>query len=165
MSCRPFQIVNVKADNITGIVTEVCRIDPDKILNDFKKRQIPRFKNDPPGPSTMSAVEHLKRFYNEVSALNLHRPEVLSWIRDFRVQDLDLVSQLQQIGDIGATLDSMAASVVDIGDEQFRADFERLHRYQLLQEELANAEFLTSEASLTHLPEYNMRVQVCFISV
>ena len=150
----------MKNENISGIVAKVCRVDPDKIMNDFKKRQIPRFKNDPPGPTTMSAVEDLKRFYNEVSSQNLGRPEVLNWIRDFRVQDLDLVRQLQQIGDIRASLDAMAASVVDIGDEQFRAEFERLHRYQLLQEELANAEFLTSEASLTHLPEYNMRVQV-----
>jgi antiviral helicase SKI2 len=54
-------------------VTKVSRVDADKIVNDVKKRQIPRFKNDPPGPSTTSAVEDLKRFYNEVTAQNLNR--------------------------------------------------------------------------------------------
>ncbi len=85
---------------------------------------------------------------------------MISWIYDFRIQDLDLVRQLQQISDIRASLDSIVSTLSDVGDEQFRADFERLHRYRQLKEELADAEFLTSEASLTHLPEYNMRVQV-----
>ena len=154
------QIINVKDDSITDVITKVCRIDADKIVNDVKKRQIPRFKNDPPGPSTMSAVEDLKRFYNEMTSQNLSRPEVISWISEFKIHDLELVEQLQRIGVIRASVEPILATLFDVGDEQLRVDFERLHRYQLLKEELSNAEFLTSEASLTHLPEYHMRVQV-----
>ena len=87
------QIINVKDDSITDVITKVCRIDADKIVNDVKKRQIPRFKNDPPGPSTMSAVEDLKRFYNEMTSQNLSRPEVISWISEFKIHDLELVEQ------------------------------------------------------------------------
>ena len=134
------------------------RIDVDKIVNDVKKRQIPRFRDDPPGQSTLSAVEDLKRFYNELISQNQARPEVINWVKDFKIQDLELVEQLHRISELRILIGSLSS--ISEGGRQFRSEFERLHRYQQLKEELVNAEFLTSEASLTHLPEYFMRVQV-----
>jgi antiviral helicase SKI2 len=153
------QIISVKDDSIVDITTKAVRIDPDKIVNDVKRREIPRFSNDPPGPSTTSAVEDLKRFHNELGSQQQPRPEVFCWIRDFRIQDLELVEQLRRIGEIRTKVDSLA-SISEGLDQHFRSELERLHRYEQLKEELVNAEFLTSEASLTHLPEYHMRVEV-----
>lgn len=153
-----FQIISIKDDNISDIVCKVLKVDVDKIVNDVKKRQIPRFRDDPPGQSTISAVEELKKFYNDLNSQNQMKPEVISWIKDFRIQDLELVEQLHRLNELRNGIGSLS-SITDAG-EQFRAEFERLHRYQQLKEELANAEFLTSEASLEKLPDYHMRVKV-----
>ena len=37
-------MVDCKADDISVVTTKTLRIDPDKIINDVKKRQQPRFR-------------------------------------------------------------------------------------------------------------------------
>lgn len=38
------EVVQVKAENVSVVTTKTIRIDADKIINDCKKRQQPRFK-------------------------------------------------------------------------------------------------------------------------
>jgi hypothetical protein len=45
--------------DILHITTKILKIEPDKILNDVKKREIPRFKLDPPAASVATAVQQL----------------------------------------------------------------------------------------------------------
>lgn len=54
-------MVDCKADDISVVTTKTLRIDPDKIINDVKKRQQPRFRTDPPGQSVSIATQELLR--------------------------------------------------------------------------------------------------------
>jgi antiviral helicase SKI2 len=52
-------VIVIHDADILHITTKTIKIDPDKILNDVKKREIPRFKHDPPAASVATAVQQL----------------------------------------------------------------------------------------------------------
>ena len=52
-------IVTIKDDQIIGITASALKIDADKIVKDVTKREIPRFRSDPPGQSVSTAIEGL----------------------------------------------------------------------------------------------------------
>ena len=52
-------VIGIHDADILHITTRTLKIDPDKILNDVKKREIPRFRQDPPAASVATAVQQL----------------------------------------------------------------------------------------------------------
>ena len=52
-------LINLTDDKIIHITNKTIKIEPDKIINDIKKREIPRFKYDPPAQSVASALQQL----------------------------------------------------------------------------------------------------------
>lgn len=52
-------ILSVKASNIVEISKTVIKCETDKIIQNVEQRQIPRFKDSPPGPSVVKAVGEL----------------------------------------------------------------------------------------------------------
>ena len=60
-------IIEINDESIMEITNKSLKIDADKIMNDIKKRQIPRFRDDPPSASTQNALQELKRYFEELS--------------------------------------------------------------------------------------------------
>ena len=125
-----------------------------KIINDIKKREIPRFKFDPPAQSVSSAVQQLIKITDQMSQSPI--PDDILTLKDFRVQDLDLVSSVQKMIVAKEALDS-----VDCRDDTgFDETFETVFSVMSVKDEIERMEFLCSEASLALLPDYNCRISV-----
>jgi hypothetical protein len=52
-------VITIHEDDILHITARTIKIEADKILNDVKKREIPRFRQDPPAASVATAVQQL----------------------------------------------------------------------------------------------------------
>ena len=59
-------VVTLTDDNILDITTKTVKIEQDKIINDVKKREIPRFKYDPPAQSVATATQQLLKIADQV---------------------------------------------------------------------------------------------------
>ena len=54
-------VVSLKGKSIWEVTKIQLNVGVDKILGDWENRQIPRFRDNPPGPSVSSAVQELSR--------------------------------------------------------------------------------------------------------
>lgn len=149
-------VIEVKDSEIQEIATKSFKIDEAKIIADAKKREIPRFRDDPPGPSTSSAVLELKKFSEQVALDHEANLEVLNYVVDFKIQDMDLLQSLEKL-QLQRTI-LITAPCAEFPD--FAREFESVYERMRTQKELEDAEFLMSEASLTHLPDYHHRIEV-----
>ena len=148
------KIVTIRDTNIIQITNKSVKIEPDKIINDIKKREIPRFKFDPPAQSVSSAVQQLIKITDQMSQSPI--PDDILTLKEFRVQDLDLVSSVQKMIVAKEALDS-----VDCRDDTgFDETFETVFSVMSVKDEIERMEFLCSEASLALLPDYNCRISV-----
>ncbi|XP_059090527.1 superkiller complex protein 2-like [Tigriopus californicus] len=146
-------ILEVNDDDIIDITTKSMKIDADKILESVKRRQIPRFKNDPPGQSVILAITELKKYADLVRETNT---EMVNLIRDLKIQDMDLVTDLQKMQSIRDNVSNMSCtSMLD-----FKNQFTMVYQQMKLQAELEHTQFLMSENSLTFLPDYHKRIEV-----
>ena len=59
-------VVTLPDENILDITNRTVKIEPEKIINDVKKREIPRFKYDPPAQSVATAVQQLLKYADQV---------------------------------------------------------------------------------------------------
>ena len=149
-------IIEINDESIMEITNKSLKIDADKIMNDIKKRQIPRFRDDPPSASTQNALQELKRYFEELSRQNDFTPDVINWINDFRIQDMDLIQKLQKLQSLRAQLLSLPCSSLNDIASQLKPVYHR----QKLEDELRDTEYLLSEGSLKFLPDYHQRVDV-----
>ena len=70
------------------------------------------------------------------------------------------VEKLHRLNELRSKINSLASVIEGGSGAQFRAELERLYKYQQLKEDLVQAEYMNSEASLKQLPDYHMRVKV-----
>jgi len=152
VSCSA-SVAYLQDKNVISITNKTIKLEAEKILADVKKREIPRFRGDPPGQSVAMATQHLLKAQAGDSL-----PEVLDPLRDFRVQDMEILGMLQKM----ETLKNSYTTIQPLASEQpdFRANFEVVFSVMAVKEELEMCEYLASEASLTLLPEYHCRVGV-----
>ncbi|CAB0043711.1 unnamed protein product [Trichogramma brassicae] len=75
------EILTVPASSIIEVTNHTVNVNVKLILSDWEKRQIPRFKDAPPGPSCQTAAEELKKLSHEVQ----HNPNLLQPFLDLRL--------------------------------------------------------------------------------
>uniref|UniRef100_A0A8D0DT23 SKI2 subunit of superkiller complex n=1 Tax=Salvator merianae TaxID=96440 RepID=A0A8D0DT23_SALMN len=138
--------------DIFGITAKSLRINAERILDDFKKRQIPRFRNDPPGPSAATATQELLRLA-EGSPEGL---PCLDPVNDLQLKDLEVVEGVVKT----RQLEEMLPHFQCVHSPRFRTEFVRFRERQQVLEEIEKLRFLLSDQSLLLLPEYHQRVEV-----
>jgi len=147
-------IISLTDENIVHITNKTIKIEPDKIINDIKKREIPRFKLDPPAQSVSTALQQLVKVTDVMSQQAI--PGDLNSLRDFRVQDLDLASSVQKMLFAKEKIDKIGSGI----DSDFLELFGTVYDVMRVREEIERMEYLCSEASLALLPDYNCRISV-----
>jgi len=147
-------LINLTDDKIIHITNKTIKIEPDKIINDIKKREIPRFKYDPPAQSVASALQQLIKFTDQMSSVEVPQ-DVLS-LKDFKVQDLDLVSSVQKMITLKDAIEMMECRTAPDISKIFGTVYEVMS----VRDEIDRMEYLCSEASLALLPDYNCRIAV-----
>jgi len=146
-------IVSLHDEDILEITKETIKIDADKITADVKKREIPRFRHDPPGQSVSTAIQELIKL---TDALSGTVPDTFNPLKDFRISDLDLLDKLQKMSLIRTKIDSLDC----VHTPDFKDQFNKVFEVMSVREELERCEYLMSEASLALLPEYHCRIDV-----
>ncbi|KAK9710991.1 DSHCT (NUC185) domain [Popillia japonica] len=85
--------------DIFEITSKVIKIDPQRILADWDKRQMPRFKDSPIGESCKNAIQEL--LHMTISLGGENRGEIgvryLDFIEDLRVDDALLYTKIKQL--------------------------------------------------------------------
>ncbi|XP_041069020.1 helicase SKI2W isoform X2 [Carcharodon carcharias] len=138
--------------DIGSVTIKTLRINADKIIDDFKKRQIPRFRNDPPGPSVTTATQELLRLAES------HPDGIagLDPINDLQLKDLDLVDSYTR----ARRLEDSLSKFTCVYSPKFSTEYVRMHERMMIKDELERLRFLVSDRSLMLLPEYEQRVNV-----
>jgi len=98
------EVVSLHDNHILEITNRSLKVEPDKIINDVKKREIPRFRHNPPAQSLTLAVQQLIKTTDGLAG---SRPEVLHPLTDFRVQDLELLGKVQRLHSLRTKIDKM----------------------------------------------------------
>ena len=56
-----------------------------------------RFRDNPPGASTSTAITELRRYGDDLRDTCDWVPSVLDWTRDLKIQDIDLLTKMEQL--------------------------------------------------------------------
>ncbi|XP_032067231.1 helicase SKI2W [Thamnophis elegans] len=138
--------------DILGITMKTLRVNAERILEDFRKRQMPRFRNDPPGPSAATAIQELLRLA-EGSPEGL---PLLDPVNDLQLKELEVVESMIRARGLEERLPEFQC----VHSPLFHIEFVRFRERQRVLDELEQLRFLLSDQSLLLLPEYHQRVEV-----
>ncbi|KAL7986419.1 hypothetical protein Chor_011585, partial [Crotalus horridus] len=138
--------------DILGVTTKTLRVNAERILEDFRKRQMPRFRNDPPGPSAATATQELLRLA-EGSPEGL---PLLDPVNDLQLKDVEVVESMIRARNLEERLPEFQC----VHSPLFHIEFVRFRERQRVLDELEQLRFLLSDQSLLLLPEYHQRVEV-----
>ncbi|XP_066215877.1 superkiller complex protein 2 [Saccopteryx leptura] len=145
-------VAKLQPADMAAITTKVLRVSGEKILEDFRKRQQPKFKKDPPTAAVTTAVQELLRLAQAHPA----GPPALDPVNDLQLKDVSVVE-----GGLRARkLEELIGGAQCVHSPRFPAQYLRLRERLQVQKEMERLRFLLSDQSLLLLPEYHQRVQV-----
>ena len=143
-------VVSLSSKCVWEVTKTHLKIESDKIISDWDNRQIPRFRDNPAGPSCQSAVQELSRL-SQSATLDFVQP-----LQDWKWTNMDLVTQMQELDILKGRLSSARC----INCSQFDQHFENTYISMVKKEELQRTQFLMSEDGLQHSAEYHSRLDV-----
>ncbi|KAL7830185.1 hypothetical protein SRHO_G00313120 [Serrasalmus rhombeus] len=145
-------VQKLKAQDITAITVKTLKVIPERIIDNYNKRQQPRFRMDPPGQAISTATQELLR----LAEANPDGIGTLDPVNDLHLKGVDVVEGVMRQRVLQDSLKDFHCTHSPTFTEQFARVQERMS----LQEELDRLLFLVSDLSLTLLPEYNQRIKV-----
>ncbi|XP_010831661.1 PREDICTED: helicase SKI2W, partial [Bison bison bison] len=145
-------VAKLQPGDVATITTKVLRLNGDKILEDFSKRQQPKFKKDPPSAAVTTAVQELLR----LAQAHPTGPPTLDPVNDLQLKDVSVVE-----GGLRARkLEELIRGAQCVHSPRFPAQYLKLRERMQIQKEMERLRFLLSDQSLLLLPEYHQRVEV-----
>ncbi|XP_012256914.2 helicase SKI2W [Athalia rosae] len=146
------QILVISASDILEITSQVIKIDCQLIISDWEKRQIPRFKNDPPGRTCLAAIQELTTI--SLDAVTNH--ETIEPFVDLKLNEPSLAPRMQYLKKLKNKLDEITCTHIANLEEQFEAVFTKKE----LEARRERLSFRLSHESLSLYPEYTNKVAV-----
>uniref|UniRef100_A0A9L0RYH3 Superkiller complex protein 2 n=1 Tax=Equus caballus TaxID=9796 RepID=A0A9L0RYH3_HORSE len=145
-------VAKLQPGDVAAITTKVLRVNGEKILEDFSKRQQPKFKKEPPLAAVTTAVQELLRLAQAYPA----GPPTLDPVNDLQLKDVSVVE-----GGLRARkLEELIRGAQCVHSPRFPAQYLKLRERMQIQKEMERLSFLLSDQSLLLLPEYHQRVEV-----
>ncbi|XP_006875633.1 PREDICTED: helicase SKI2W [Chrysochloris asiatica] len=145
-------VVKLQPGDVAAITTKMLRVNGEKILEDFSKRQQPKFKKEPPFAAVTTAVQELLRLAQAYPA----GPPTLDPVNDLQLKDVSVVE-----GGLRARkLEELIRGAQCVHSPRFPAQYLKLQERMQIQKEMERLSFLLSDQSLLLLPEYHQRVEV-----
>ncbi|XP_038045840.1 helicase SKI2W-like [Patiria miniata] len=145
-------VLDLVGQEIGTVTTVAIKIASDRIAEDFKKRQIPRFRDNPPSQSTSLATQELLR----ITEANPEGLTSLDPVKDLHLRELDQVEKFQERDTLESLLDQFGC----LNCPNFLEHFGVMCHRMKLKEDFNHLRFLLSDQSLHLLPEYHQRIQV-----
>ncbi|XP_060530075.1 superkiller complex protein 2 isoform X2 [Cylas formicarius] len=151
-------VLTVSALDIFEISSKTLKLNTDLVLKDWQKRQMERFKDDPPGQTCAQAVQELEKLtmlYNENRRSNVL--SFLHFIVDLKINDQHLFHHLKEMYEQkDKLLDYIPSTQIPNFEQQFLAVFNK----KFIEEKKKNLEFKLSNASLILYPDYQNRIEL-----
>ncbi|XP_008279342.1 helicase SKI2W [Stegastes partitus] len=145
-------VQKLKLQEVTAITVKTLKVIPDRIIDNYNKRQQPRFKHDPPGQAISTATQELLR----LAEANPGGMATLDPVNDLQLKSVDVVEGSMRCRVLQDSLREFSC----IHSPTFAEQFARVQERMSVQEELDRLLFLVSDQSLTLLPEYHQRIKV-----
>ncbi|XP_026112146.1 helicase SKI2W-like isoform X3 [Carassius auratus] len=145
-------VQKLKLQDISAITTKTLKVIPERIIDNFNKRQQPRFRLDPPGQAISTATQELLR----LAEANPNGITTLDPVNDLHLKAVDVVEAVMR----HRVLQDCLKDFHCIHSPTFTEQFARVQERMSVQEELDKLLFLVSDQSLTLLPEYHQRIKV-----
>uniref|UniRef100_A0A671WY73 SKI2 subunit of superkiller complex n=1 Tax=Sparus aurata TaxID=8175 RepID=A0A671WY73_SPAAU len=142
-------VQKLKLEDVSAITVKTLKVIPDRIIDNYNKRQQPRFRLDPPGQAISTATQELLRLA-EASPGGLPS---LDPVNDLQLKSVDVVEDSMRLRVLQDSLRGFNC----INSPTF---FARVKERMSVQEELDRLLFLVSDQSLSLLPEYHQRIKV-----
>jgi len=143
---------SISVQDIAVVSVKVLKVNAERIIDDVKKREQPRFQNDPPGQSTQLATQELLRLVES----NADGLPAVDPVADLRIQDLDLVQDVRRFQYLANSLPMFNC----VHDPLFEENFRRLRENTMVRNEYQRLKTVLSDDNLSLLPEYQQRVEV-----
>ncbi|XP_019571079.2 superkiller complex protein 2 [Rhinolophus sinicus] len=145
-------VAKLQPGDVAAITTKVLRVNAEKILEDFSKKQQPKFKKDPPIAAVTTVVQELLRLAQAYPA----GPPTLDPVNDLKLKDVSVVE-----GGLRARkLEELIRGAQCVHSPRFPAQYLKLREQMQIQKEMERLRFLLSDQSLLLLPEYHQRIEV-----
>lgn len=145
-------VQKLKLEDVSAITVKTLKVIPDRIIDNYNKRQQPRFRLDPPGQAISTATQELLRLA-EASPGGLPS---LDPVNDLQLKSVDVVEDSMRLRVLQDSLREFNC----INSPTFAEQFARVKERMSVQEELDRLLFLVSDQSLSLLPEYHQRIKV-----
>ncbi|KAM9777115.1 superkiller complex protein 2 isoform 2-T2 [Syngnathus typhle] len=145
-------VQKLKPEDITGITLKTLKVIPDRIIDNYHKRQQPRFRTEPPGQAISTATQELLR----LAEANAGGIVTLDPVNDLQLKNVDVVEASMRLRVLQDSLREFNC----IHSPTFAEQFAKVQERMSVQEELDRLLFLVSDQSLSLLPEYHQRIKV-----
>uniref|UniRef100_A0AAX7TBC7 SKI2 homolog, superkiller viralicidic activity 2-like n=1 Tax=Astatotilapia calliptera TaxID=8154 RepID=A0AAX7TBC7_ASTCA len=146
-------VQKLKLQDISAITVKTLKVIPERIIDNYNKRQQPRFKLDPPGQAISTATQELLR----LAEANPSGIATLDPVNDLQLKSVDVVEANMRLRVLQDSLRDFNCIHSPMFAEQVCVC---VRERMSLQEELDQLLFLVSDQSLTLLPEYHQRIKV-----
>ncbi|GFO05994.1 helicase ski2w [Plakobranchus ocellatus] len=147
------ELRELTSSDIVRITTKTIKVDADGIISDTKRRELPRFQNNPPDRCVTMATQELLQLTESADPTGLPG---LHPVNDLKLRDIDLVEQCRAL----QFLEEGFSSFNCIRCPEFMQHFTEHDQNMSLKDEFNRLQFLLSDESLVLLPEYTQRVEV-----
>uniref|UniRef100_A0A8C9TTE0 SKI2 subunit of superkiller complex n=1 Tax=Scleropages formosus TaxID=113540 RepID=A0A8C9TTE0_SCLFO len=144
-------VQKLKLQDISAITTKTLKVIPERIIDNYNKRQQPRFRLDPPGQAISTATQELLR----LAESNPTGIATLDPVNDLQLKGIEVVEASLRMRALQESLREFNCVHCPTFSEQVLVQ-ERMS----IQEELDTLLFLVSDQSLLLLPEYHQRIRV-----
>uniref|UniRef100_A0A4W5N4Q5 SKI2 subunit of superkiller complex n=1 Tax=Hucho hucho TaxID=62062 RepID=A0A4W5N4Q5_9TELE len=145
-------VQKLKLQDVSAITVKTLKVIPDRIIDNYNKRQQPRFRLDPPGQAISTATQELLR----LAEANPGGVVTLDAVNDLQLKSVDVVEGTMRLRLLQDSLKDFNC----IHSPTFSEQFLRVQERMSVQEELDKLLFLISDQSLSLLPEYHQRIKV-----
>jgi len=139
-------IITIKPQNIIEITKSMIKCEPDKIIQNWEQRQIPRFKDSMPGQSVIKAVNEL----HDLTKSIIENRTQLEYL-PFTSQTIELHEQLQKLSDLKENV-AIYQPYTDVPN--FQDKFSQVFDRKILEERKESLIFQLSNQNLSLYPDY-----------
>ncbi|KAL0962488.1 hypothetical protein UPYG_G00340670 [Umbra pygmaea] len=145
-------VQKLKLLDVSAITVKTLKVIPERIIDNYNKRQQPRFKFDPPGQAISTATQELLR----LAEANPGGVATLDPVNDLQLKSVEVVEGTMRVRALQDALKDFKC----IHSPTFSEQFLRVQERMTVQDELDKLLFLISDQSLSLLPEYHQRIKV-----
>jgi len=146
-------VEEIIAADIEELINKTIKIDPEKIIDNHKKRLIPRFRYDLPSQSTVLAGQDLLNLTFEYTASGI---QAIHPIKNLNITSMDFFQKYQVL----MTLEGCLTDFSCLECSFFSEHFSVMRVNMRVKKDVSLMELRLSDDSLELLEEYNQRIEV-----